>query len=120
MKSAIFNLRKSMGRLDISFHSIDPKSDLEETVLKGSSLFVQLDENINNLEQIFDCSDLALNDRIIFLDELDITNSFIGSVASMDRYGTVFSGERIFLEGQVKSDRVSKLYGKYFNIYKIS
>lgn len=119
MKAAIFNLRKSMGHLGISFHSIE-ENNLEETTLKGSSLFVQIDENINYVDQIFNCSDFALNDRIIFLDELDITNSFIGSVASMDRYGTIFSGERIFLEGIVKSDRISKLFGKNFNVYKIS
>lgn len=119
MKVAIFNLRKSMGRLEISFLSLE-ENVLEETTLKGSSLFVQVDENINYVEQVYNCSDFALNDIIIFLDELDITNSFIGSVASMDRYGTVFSGERIFLEGAVKSDRISKLYGKNFNVYKIS
>lgn len=41
MKAAIFNLRKSMGRLEISFHSIE-ENNLEETTLKGSSLFVQI------------------------------------------------------------------------------
>lgn len=125
MKFAVFNLAKSMGRLSYSFVSIEEhNNDFLLNVpafLKGNLLFVLLDEDIENLEQIFNCSNLEVNDKTLYLDELDISNSFIGSVSSIDRYGTIFSGNRIFIDfRELKSDRVSKLFGKSFSIFKLS